>query len=98
MRCWFDRSAEPHNSWGTPILKRDTDGRLYLKKTNEAGAKQLQGYFAKQHAKEVKKRGVAVFDSLMITELLTCNGECVGAMGLHVPTGAIHVTCSAPRP
>ncbi|MBI5910246.1 MAG: FAD-binding protein [Betaproteobacteria bacterium] len=76
--------------WGS-ILKRNTDGQLYLKTTNEAGAKQLQGYFAKQHAKEVKKRGVAVFDSLMITELLTSNGECVGAMGLHIPTGAIHV-------
>jgi len=37
--------------------------------------------------KEVKRRRIKVFESVMITKLLTENGEVVGATGLNISTG-----------
>lgn len=47
--------------------------------------------FLRHDMDEVKNNGVAIFDRTMITQLLTQDGRCVGAMGLHLPTGTFRV-------
>lgn len=37
------------------------------------------------------KRGIKLFNEVMITELLTCYGRCVGALGLDIRTGSFIV-------
>lgn len=78
----------------------DINNGQYLPDRNEDGSigyyLGINGYcqgqfFRREMDHAVEKPQVTVYDRTMITDVLLSDGVCVGAMGVHLPTGAFRV-------
>jgi len=50
------------------------------------------GQFYRRENDDLKeKNNVSVYDQTMVTDILVSEGQCVGAIGLHIPTGTLRI-------
>ncbi len=47
--------------------------------------------FPRSFTDAVEHSGAQIFDRTMITDILVAEGNCIGAVGLHIPTGSVRV-------
>ena len=47
--------------------------------------------FPRYFTDSVERSGARIFDQTMITDIVVEDGACIGAVGLHVPTGTVRV-------
>lgn len=74
---------------GSTLLKRMPDGSFGP--MTIGGSTISFNVFARHDMDTVNNSGVSVLDRTMITQLLIQDGRCIGAAGLHLPTGAFRV-------
>lgn len=74
------------------------NGQSLAKRTDDGGFEWYyvegvcEGLFARREADtNYEQKNVTVYDNTMITGYLVNDGVCLGAMGLHVPTGTLRV-------
>lgn len=73
---------------GQTLPDRDENGQ-YVPFINE---NRTQGQFCRRHADNtLAAKGFTVDDQFMVTSLLIEDGRCLGAVGIHLPTGAFRV-------
>lgn len=72
---------------------RNEDGSYHVKADLPTSGTRLVESTFMRHEQDhlLSKNNVAVFDRTMLTEFLIQDGECVGAMGIHLPTGTFRV-------
>lgn len=73
--------------------ERDEDGKYHVKADLPTSATRLVENTYMRHEQDhlLNKSNVVVFDRTMLTDFVIQNGECVGAMGIHLPTGTFRV-------
>ncbi|MDR0349934.1 MAG: FAD-binding protein [Coriobacteriales bacterium] len=74
---------------GTALLTRNPDGSLWKVPFPQGGM--VNGTFPRHDCDLIRKSGVPVLDKTMVTELIIQDGSCCGAVGIHLPTGALRV-------
>ncbi len=73
---------------GQTLPDRDEKGQ-YLPLINE---NRTQGQFCRRHMDNLRTaNGFGIDEQFMVTSLLIQDGKCLGAMGIHLPTGAFRV-------
>lgn len=71
---------------GQTLCNRDETGKI----TNMMGIYFGQ-YFRREMDEMQKRSNVTVYDQTMITEVFINDGVCLGAMGIHVPSGKFRI-------
>jgi len=85
MRMWWVRN-------GGTTWSRNEDGTWENLMAAGTGMNMIQGGFSRHIQDTLKSSDISVVDQTMITDLLvTSAGECVGAVGMHVPTGRYRI-------
>ncbi|MBA3036865.1 MAG: FAD-binding protein [Desulfobacterium sp.] len=74
---------------GSSAFARTKTGDLF--KIPMPGQEMVEHGFSRHESDEVKRQGINVVDRTMITNLFMQDGRCIGAMGIHLPTGAFRV-------
>ena len=74
---------------GTASYMRLADGNLLM--YDSSSGRRAFGYFSRYDADVTQWEGVRVFERTMITNLLVNEGNCVGAVGIDIPTGTMRV-------
>ena len=77
---------------GNNLFVRDEDGTF-------APGLDMPGYplfgtfngFPRYFTDSVERTGARIFDHTMITDVIIEDGACIGAVGLHIPTGVVRV-------
>lgn len=76
---------------GEMAPRRNADGTVVYK-LNTARAWGIEGGFPRHAMDELGKAStVTVHDRTMLTDLIVNDGRCLGAMGIHLPTGEFRV-------
>jgi succinate dehydrogenase/fumarate reductase flavoprotein subunit len=78
------------------VFQRQEDGRKHFQVRYGGHAitrtGNLSGYtIMRGLADEIRRRGIRIFEEMLLTKLLTSGGTVVGAVGIHMPTGCYYV-------
>lgn len=73
---------------GQVIASRDVSTGEVL---NTSGPKCAESVFYRHEMDDVIHRSIPVMDQVMITDFLVNDGKCLGAIGLHLPSGTYRV-------
>ncbi|MBU1053396.1 MAG: FAD-binding protein [Proteobacteria bacterium] len=74
---------------GTTAFARTKTGKLF--KVPMPGQEMVEHGFSRHESDEIKRQGINVVDKTIITNLFMQDGQCIGAMGIYLPTGAFRV-------
>lgn len=92
-RAALDNDANPHKfvymvNHGHSLPDRNSDGTIKPYYMDNI----CMGQFFRREMDDLHEKGsVTVIDQTMITDLLVNDGRCLGAIGLHIPTGTLRV-------
>lgn len=76
---------------GTPSFVRNEDGTAFNAFPPGSGMRSANGIFARNNLDYMDALDISVVDNTMITDFFMSDDICVGAMGIHVPTGTYRV-------
>lgn len=92
----FDFMGTTDEEWDTRLqwvrlgnltAMRREDGTIYDQFPLEVGFRFVQGFFPRHNQDTLFSLDIPIVDNTMITDVVVSDGVCVGAFGIHVPTG-----------
>ncbi len=90
----------PYHEWDAPAqyvrqgvstLRRNADGNIFSRYGDNLDVLFADFGFTRHVTDQIRDKGIVIYDQTMITDFIVQDGVCKGAIGLHIPTGAIRV-------